>query len=57
VTYAGGALVVFEWVRGKWTAVKGNIGDFEVLFCSVDDVDVAIERLNCNVESEMLGIR
>ena len=43
-------------MRGKWTATNSDVGDFELLVRSVDNVDVAIERLDCDVESEMLRI-
>ena len=49
-------LIDYEWVRGKWTATNGEVGDFELLVRSVDNEEVAIERLDCDVESEMLGI-
>jgi len=49
-------LIDYEWVRGKWTAVNGDVGDFVLSVRSVDNAKIGIERLDCNKESEMLGI-
>jgi len=49
-------LIDYKWVRGKWTAVNGDVGDFELSVQSVDNAKISIERLDCNKESEMLGI-
>jgi hypothetical protein len=49
-------LIDYEWMRGKWTAVNGDVGDFELSVRSGDNAEVGIERLDCNKESEMLGI-
>ena len=49
-------LMDYERVHGKWKAVNADAGDFELIVRSVDNGDVVLTRLDCDEESEMLGI-
>jgi len=36
--------------------VNGDVGDFVLSVQSVDNAEIGIKQLDCNKESEMLGI-
>jgi len=49
-------LMDYECVHGKWKAVNVDAGDFELIVRSVDNEDAVLICLDCDEESEMVGI-
>jgi len=44
------------WKHGKWIATDADLGDFDLVARAADGEFISLTRLNCNDESEMLGL-
>jgi len=49
-------MVEYVWKHGKWIASDADLGDFDLVARAADGEFISLTRLNCNDESEMLGL-
>lgn len=49
-------MVEYVWKHGNWIASDADIGDFDLVARLADNGLISLTRLNCNEESEMLGL-
>jgi len=49
-------MVEYVWKHGKWIASDADIGDFDLVARNADNEFISLTRLNCDEESEMLGL-
>jgi len=49
-------LVEYVWKHGKRIASDADTGDFDLVTRNADNEYISLTRLNCNDESEMLGL-
>jgi len=49
-------MVEYVWKHGKWCTSDADIGDFDLVARSADGEFISLTRLNCDDESEMLGL-
>ena len=49
-------MVEYVWKHGKWCTSDADIGDFDLVARNADGDYISLTRLNCDDESEMLGL-
>ena len=49
-------MVECVWKHGRWIASDADIGDFDLVARNADNEFITLTRLNCEEESEMLGL-
>jgi len=49
-------MVEYVWKHGKWIAADAELGEFDLVARAADGEFISRTRLNCDDESEMLGL-
>ena len=49
-------MVEYVWKHGKWIASDADIGTFDLVARNADNEFISLTRLNCDEESEILGL-